>query len=244
MPKTFQEMLPSLEKRLEQARQGALPLGHALELRRREKRLAMGCPSEEEICGYVDGGLRVYSARRWAEVGWHVPRCQSCQEDVKGLCDALGFDSYGVAERKPVSNGLFRVVVPIVAVAAVLVLAVLGVQTYMPARSGAETNADTSSVENFPVNAPALVDHQLLAPPKRFAGSGVSTLKVGISPDAGVSDVSRLRVAVCSETEQPTCGEDMALMSVVAAKCKVVGDGNACSATSPAGGCAICVVSK
>ncbi len=44
MPKTFQDILPALEARREQAAQGALPLGHADELAAAEKRQAMGCP--------------------------------------------------------------------------------------------------------------------------------------------------------------------------------------------------------
>ncbi len=245
MPKTFQEILPALEERLEQSQLGALPIGHALELRRREKRQAMGCPNDEEVCGYVDGELRAYSAARWAEVRWHVHQCQYCQDDVKGLCEALELDPREVAAiHRSVRQRLTRFVAPVAAVAAVLVLAVLGVQTYLPMLAGWSTDIrDVSAVEP-PVHAPALVDRQPVAKPKGLNRSGASTMKVSIPSEPGDRNLSVLRVAICSETEQPACGEGMTLMSVVGAECEVTGDENSCFAESAAGGCAICLVSK
>lgn len=121
MPKTFQDILPALEARREQAAQGALPLGHAMELRRREKRQAMGCPSDEELCGFTDGQLKTVSARRWAEVRWHVRQCQHCQEDVEGLCEALSLDPHEViAANNPARQRLLHYIVPVAAAAFIL----------------------------------------------------------------------------------------------------------------------------
>lgn len=251
MPKTFKEILPALEVRLEQAKLGALPIGHAMELRRRERRQAMGCPTDEEVCGYVDGELRVGSAVRWAEVGQHVRQCQYCQDDVEGLCEALELDLFNVtAAHKPVRQRLLRFVAPIAAVAAVVVLAVLGVQTYLPALVGGSTErnetsdiSDISDVES-PVHVPALVDRQQAAKPRGLDRRGASTLKVSIPSDSGANVSSVLRVAICSENELPTCGEGMTLMSSVGAECGVTGDANSCFAKSASGGCAICLVAK
>lgn len=244
MPKTFQEILPALEERLQHAKHGALPIGHAMELRRREKRHAMGCPKDEEICGYVDGKLREYSAKRWAEVRWHVHQCRYCQDDVEGLCEALELDSRAMAARNPLRPWLARFGAPVAAVAAVLVLAVLGAQTYMPRLVGWSTESHDLRPIDYPAHAPALVNRQQTTQPKAFDRGDASTLKVSIPADSGVSAASLLRVAICSETERPICGEGMALMSVMGAECEVTGDENSCSAHSANGGCAICLVSK
>lgn len=245
MPKTFQEILPALKERLEQAKQGVLPIGHAMELRRREQRHAMGCPSDEEICGYVDGGLRAYSAKLWAEVRWHVNQCPRCQDDVEGLCEALELDPRHVtAVHKPMRRNLSRWVAPITAVAAVLALAVLGVQTYMPTLTGWSTDSNNISVVEPPLTTRGLVSPQPMTPPSGGDQSDGSTMKVSISPEAGARVSPVLRVAICSETERPTCGEGMTLMSVMGAECEVIGDDTACSAKSAAGGCAVCLVAK
>jgi len=254
MVKTFQEIFPALQERLEQARQGALPLGHAMELRRREKRQAMGCPSDEEICGFVDGELRAYSTRRWAEVSWHVRRCQHCQDDVEGLCDALGVDMYDVSAAKPKGRRLMYVVAPVVAVAAIFVMAVIGVQAFLPPLvEEARPRPDVSHVESIsPDDTPALVHRQQTAKPTAAIPSdsaprnqkSTSTMPVSIPADTGRRVPSALQVAICSETERPTCGEGMVVMSEMGAECKVIGDENSCVAKSPSGGCAICLVSK
>jgi hypothetical protein len=248
MPKTFKEILPALEVRLEQAKLGALPIGHAMELRRRERRQAMGCPTDEEVCGYVDGALRVDSAVRWAEVGRHVHQCKSCQDDVEGLCEALELDLCNVAAtHQPVRQRLFRFVAPIAAVATVLVLAALGVRAYLPTLAGWSPDShDINGVSDLesPVHAPVLVDRQQTAKPKDLNRYGASTMKVSISSDSSISVSSVLRVAICSETEPPTCEEGMTLMSAVGAECGVTGDVNSCFAKSAAGGCAICLVAK
>jgi len=251
MPKTFKEIWPALEMRLEQAKLGALPIGHAMELRRRERRQAMGCPTDEEVCGYVDGALRVDGAVRWAEVGWHVHQCKYCQDDVEGLCEALELDVCHVAAtHRPVRHRLWRFVAPMAAVAAVLVLAALGVQAYLPTLAGWSPDSnDINGINNIsnmesPVHAPVLVDRQQTAKPKSLNRHGVSTMKVSIPSDSGISVSSVLRVAICSETEPPTCGEGMTMMSAVGAECGVTGDVNSCFAKSAAGGCAICLVTK
>ncbi len=207
MPKTFQEILPALEERLEQAKLGALPIGHAMELRRREKRQAMGCPSDEELCGYVDGELRTHGAQRWTEVRWHVNQCQHCQDDVEGLCEVLGLNPRdAVLGHRSMRRGWSRFIAPMAAVAAVLVLAVLGVQTYMPTLLGETVDIRDMRAVDAPVHAPALVDRQPVTP-KGLEQNRASTLKVSIPSDAGESVSSVLRVAICSETERPTCGE-------------------------------------
>ncbi|ETX03336.1 MAG: hypothetical protein ETSY1_00360 [Candidatus Entotheonella factor] len=251
-------MLPALEERLEQAKQGALPIGHAMELRRREKRQAMGCPSDEEICGFVDGELRGYSAKRWAEVRWHVRQCQPCQDDVEGLCEMLELDPNDVsAAHKPVRQRLSRFVAPLAAVAAVLALVLFGVQTYVPTLAGGLMGLQDITHVDAPVQTPALIDHQQTMQQKGFVQRDSSTMqqkgfvqrdsstmKVSI-PSAPGSQVSPvLRVAICSETERPTCGVGMTLMSVVGAECEVTADENSCFAKSAAGGCAICLMSK
>jgi hypothetical protein len=252
MPKTFQEIFPALEERLEQARQGDLPSGHAMELRRREKRQALGCPSDEEICGFVDGKLKAYSTQRWAEVGWHVHRCQLCQDDVEGLCEALARDLRAVAAatHQLTKRRLLRFVALTAAVAAVFVLAVLGVQSSRPMLAGGSKDMQSLSDVETPVKAPALVHRtQAMVPKERdpldaspMDTKDTSTMKVSIPSTAGVSVSSVLRVAICSETELPTCGEGMVQMSVMEAACKVVGDENMCVAKSAGGGCAICLV--
>lgn len=247
MPKTFQEILPALEERLEQAQQGALPLGHAMELRRREQRQARRCPSDEEICGYVDGKLRTFSKKRWAEVRWHVQQCPQCQDDVEGLCEALELNPRDVAgARQSMRQSLSRVVAPIAAVAAVLVFAFLGVQTYMPTLiptlpGGATDSTNMRAIET-PLQTRGLVDRQQVAPSIGGDRSDRSTMKVSIPSDGSASPV--VRVAVCSETERPTCAQGMTLLSVVGAKCEVAGDANSCFAESAAGGCAVCLVLK
>ena len=244
MPRTFHEILPALEARLERAKQGALPIGHAMELRRREERHVMGCPNDEEICGYVDGNLRVCSAKRWAAVRWHVQRCPYCQDDVEGLCEALELDWRDVAAHTPLSLWRSRFMAPVAAIAAMLVLAVLGVRMSMP--TVANWSADRHDINPVasPLHAPALMPHHLLTMPTPLDQSGVSTLNVSIPSDTGVSVSSVLRVAICSETELPTCGAGMALISVMEAACEVMGDENACFAQSPNGGCAICLVAQ
>ncbi|ETX06717.1 hypothetical protein [Candidatus Entotheonella palauensis] len=245
MPKTFQEILPALEERLDQAKQGALPIGHAMELRRREKRQAMGCPSDEEIGGFVDGELKRYSAKRWAEVRWHVHQCQPCQDDVEGICEALELDPRDVrTARKRARLRLSRFAAPVAAIAAVLALAVLGLQPYVPTLAGWSTGVkDTSSVESS-VQAPALVERQPPVGPKGIDRRSSSTMKVSIPADTGDPAAPVLRVAICSETARPTCGEGMTLMSVMGAECEVTGDDNSCFAKSAAGGCAICLIAK
>lgn len=258
MPKTFQEILPALEERLEQSKQGALPIGHAMELRRREKRQAMGCPSDEEICGFVDGELRGYSTKRWAEVQWHVRQCEPCRDDVEGLCEALELDPRDVgAVHKPIKQRLSRFVIPLAAIAAVLVLAVLGVNTSVPTLAGWATGSQEISPIESPAQAPALVDRQPAVTskePVRRDGSTMTskelvrrdglTMKVSIPSASGSRLSSALRVAVCSETERPTCSAGMTLISMIGAECEAAGDENSCFAKNAAGGCAICMVSK
>ncbi len=252
MPKTFQDILPALEARREQAAQGALPLGHAMELRRREKRQAMGCPSDEELCGFTDGQLKTVSARRWAEVRWHVRQCQHCQEDVEGLCEALSLDPHEViAANNPARQRLLHYIVPVAAAA--FILGVLGVSGYLPALLEGPSGMNEIGHVQSPTHTPALVDPQrstepqtaesLLLPPTSSGGDS-PTMKASIPSETATTPSVLLRVAVCSETARPTCGEDMELMSVVGAECQVTGDENSCSAESAAGGCAICLVSK
>lgn len=244
MPKTFQEILPALEERLEQAQQGALPIGHAMELRRREQRQAMGCPTDEEICGYVDGELRAHGAKRWAEVRWHVNQCPNCLDDVEGLCEALELDPREVAAaHQPMRRKLFRFVAPIAAVAAVVVFAVLGLHTYIPMLPGWSLGDKGIQAVEPSVNPSTRVERPSVMQPKGMARPD-ATMNVSISPEPPPPDPSVLRVAVCSETERPTCEDGMELVSVVGAKCKVTGDENACSAESDAGGCAVCLVAN
>lgn len=255
MPKTFQDILPTLEAWREQAAQGALPLGHAMELRRREKRQAMGCPSDEELCGYTDGQLKTVSPQRWAEVRWHVRRCQHCQGDVEGLCEALELDIHKVvAVDKPARQRLFHYVAS--AAAAVLILGVLGVSGYLPALFEWPARINDMGHVQSPASTPPLVGRQpstesqaantLTLPPSPDAGNPAEmpTMKVSIPSESDPKVSPLLRVAICSETERPTCGAGMELMSVVGAECQVTGDESSCAAKSAAGGCAICLVSQ
>ena len=253
MPRTFQEIFLALEERLEQAKQGALPIGHAMELRRRERRQAMGCPSDEEICGFVDGELKAYGTRRWAEVGWHVHRCQLCQQDVEALAEALDLGLHTMsATLMFVRQRLLRFAVPVAGVAAVFVLIVLGMQTIpksLPERAtDSHFNQDTEPLNQ----APALVPRQEMLPPQERPlleapsdhHDNASTMKVSMPSYTDISASPGVRVAICSETEQPTCGEGMVLMSTMKAACKVMGDENSCFAKNATGGCAICQVTK
>lgn len=246
MPRTFHEILPALEARLQRAKQGALPIGHAMELRRREERHAMGCPNDEEICGYVDGKLRVCSAKRWAAVRCHVQRCPHCQDDVEGLCEALELNWRDVPAHAPLSIWRSRFMAPVAAIAAMLVLAVLAVQIAVPMVAGWSADRHDINPGTSPLHAPALAPRHLLTMPTQLDQSGVSTLNVSVplDVDAGVSVSSVWRVAICSETELPTCGAGMALMRVMEAACEVMGDENACFAQSANGGCAICLVAQ
>lgn len=252
MPKTFQDILPALEARREEAEQGSLPIGHAMELRRREKRQAMGCPTDEEICGFTDGQLKTVSAQRWAEVRWHVRQCQHCQEDVEGLCEALELDIREVVSaHKPARKRLFYYVAP--AAAAVLILGFLGLSGYLPGLADWPPGLNEIGHVQSPATTPALIDRQqapepqtaetILLPPTPESGDSPTT-KVSIAPETDAQSSSLLRVAICSETERPTCGEGMELMSVVGAECQVKGDENSCAAKSASGGCAVCLVSQ
>jgi hypothetical protein len=137
-----------------------------MELRRREKRQSLGCPSDEEICGFVDGKLKAYSTQRWAEVGWHVHRCQICQDDVEGLCEALARDPRDVAAHQLTKRRLLRFVALTAAVAAVFVLAVLGVQSSRPMLAGGAKDMQSLSDVAAPVKAPALVHRKQAMVPK------------------------------------------------------------------------------
>ncbi len=252
MPKTFQDILPTLEARREQAAQGILPLGHAMELRRREKRQVMGCPSDEELCGFTDGQLKVFSPQRWAEVRWHVRQCQHCQEDFEGLCEALELNMREViAVRKPSRLRFLHYAAS--AAAAALILGVLGLSGSLPALFEWPARINEIGHVQSLVGTPALVDPQRSSEPQTADtlhlptasdGGSSPTMKVSIPSTTSAAPSSLLRVAICSETERPTCGEGMEVMSVVGAECKVTGDENACAAESAAGGCAICLVSK
>ncbi len=192
------------------------------------------------------------SVQRWAEVRWHVRQCQHCQEDVEGLCEALELNIREVvAVHNTARKRLLYYIAP--AAAAALILGLLGMSGYLPALLDWPVGINEISHVQSPATTPALVDRQQAAEPQTAetlilpptsSGSDSPTMKVSVPLETDAQAPLLLRVAICSETERPICGEGMELMSVVGAECQVTGDENSCAAKSAVGGCAVCLVSQ
>ena len=67
---------------------GETAAGRALGPSGEGRRPAVGCPDDEEICGFVEGGI---SPRRWLGIFIHVylRRCRYCREQVKEFAATL-----------------------------------------------------------------------------------------------------------------------------------------------------------
>jgi len=171
---------------------------------------------------------------------------------VKELAEALELDSHAVsATLMFVRQRLLRFAVPMAGVAAIFVLIVLGMQRMPPSLPENVTDSHVSQPITPPSQAPAFVYRQPMVSPQERPlveispdADNAATMNVSMPsyPDASAS--LGVRVAICSETEQPSCGKGMELMSTMKAACRVMGDESACSAKQAAGGCTVCRVTK
>jgi hypothetical protein len=87
MRRLFAEVWESLEARRRQVESGEVSPPGCVERIGQEGRRASGCPTEEALCGWVDGWLRRKHPRRWLQVWRHIQLqgCPACRQNVATL---------------------------------------------------------------------------------------------------------------------------------------------------------------